>query len=94
LRRYVVGAALHGKAVDMKDAIIVLLVAINAGIRRLNPSCRHQLSRIARAGPIFEYDHLEHLLASLVDIIAPAEAKVKDLEERRRKIEAGLAKPQ
>jgi uncharacterized protein YjbI with pentapeptide repeats len=50
--------------------------------------------------PIFEYDHLDHLLASLhKSIIAPAEAKVapaearvKALEERRRKIEAELTK--
>jgi uncharacterized protein YjbI with pentapeptide repeats len=46
--------------------------------------------------PIFEYDHPQHLLASL-DIIAPAEAKVKALEEAlqegRRKIEAELIKP-
>ena len=46
--------------------------------------------------PIFEYDHPEHLLASL-DVISPAEAKVKALEEAlqegRRKIEAELSKP-
>ena len=45
--------------------------------------------------PIFEYDHLEHLLASLdKSIIAPAEAKVKALQERRRMIEAELTKPE
>ena len=49
--------------------------------------------------PIFEYDHLEHLLGSLdKSIVAPAEAKVKALEEAlkegRRKIEAELIKPQ
>jgi uncharacterized protein YjbI with pentapeptide repeats len=48
--------------------------------------------------PIFEYDHPEHLLASLGKIIVAPEAKVKALkealEEGRRKIEAELTKPQ
>jgi hypothetical protein len=45
--------------------------------------------------PIFEYDHQEHLLASLdKNIIAPAEAKVKALDQRRRAIEAELLKVQ
>jgi hypothetical protein len=48
--------------------------------------------------PIFEYDHPEHLLASLDKIIIAPEAKVKALkealEEGRRKIEAELIKPQ
>jgi hypothetical protein len=47
--------------------------------------------------PIFEYDHPEHLLASLGKIIVTPEAKVKALkealEEGRRKIEAELTKP-
>jgi uncharacterized protein YjbI with pentapeptide repeats len=46
--------------------------------------------------PIFEYDHPEHLLASLGKIIVAPEAKVKALkealEEGRRKIEAELTK--
>jgi hypothetical protein len=45
--------------------------------------------------PIFEYDDLEHLSASLdKSIIAPAEAKMKALQERRRMFEAELTKPQ
>ena len=47
--------------------------------------------------PIFEYDHPEHLLASLDKIILAPEAKMKvledALEEGRRKIEAELIKP-
>ena len=44
---------------------------------------------------IFEYDHREHLLANLEkSIIAPAEATVKALQERRRMFEAELTKPQ
>ena len=43
--------------------------------------------------PLYRYEGLEPLLASLADkVIAPAEAKVKALEERRRMIEAELTK--
>jgi hypothetical protein len=43
--------------------------------------------------PVYRYDGLEPLLATLADkVIAPAEGKVKDL--RRRLIEAELTKPQ
>jgi tetratricopeptide (TPR) repeat protein/nucleoside 2-deoxyribosyltransferase len=45
--------------------------------------------------PVYRYDGLEPLLATLAEkVIAPAEGKVKDLEERQRKIEAELTKPQ
>jgi hypothetical protein len=45
--------------------------------------------------PVYRYEGLEPLLATLVDkVITPAEGKVKALEERRRKIEAELTKPQ
>jgi Pentapeptide repeats (8 copies) len=45
--------------------------------------------------PVYRYEGLEPLLATLAEkVIAPAEAKVKALEERRRIIEAELTKPQ
>jgi uncharacterized protein YjbI with pentapeptide repeats len=45
--------------------------------------------------PVYRYDGIEPLLATLAEkIIAPAEGKVKALEERRRMIEAELTKPQ
>jgi uncharacterized protein YjbI with pentapeptide repeats len=45
--------------------------------------------------PICWYEGLEPLLATLAEnVIAPAEEKVKALEERRRMIEAELTKPQ
>jgi hypothetical protein len=45
--------------------------------------------------PTYRYEALDPLLASLADkVIAPAEAKVKALEEKRRMIEAELTKPQ
>src|SRR5215472_6964280 len=45
--------------------------------------------------PVYRYEGLEPLLATLAEkVIAPAEAKVKGLEERRRMIEAELTKPQ
>jgi hypothetical protein len=45
--------------------------------------------------PIYRYEGIEPLLATLGDkVIAPAEAKVKALQERRRMIEAELTKPQ
>jgi uncharacterized protein YjbI with pentapeptide repeats len=45
--------------------------------------------------PVYRYEGLEPLLATLADkVIAPAEGKVKALEERRRMIEAELTKPQ
>jgi hypothetical protein len=41
----------------------------------------------------YRYEGLEQLLATLADeVIAPAEAKVKDLQEKRRMIEAELTK--
>jgi uncharacterized protein YjbI with pentapeptide repeats len=44
--------------------------------------------------PVCRYEALEPLLATLAErVIAPAEAKVKALEERRRTIEAELTKP-
>jgi uncharacterized protein YjbI with pentapeptide repeats len=43
--------------------------------------------------PVYRYEGLEPLLQTLADkVIAPAEAKVKALEERRRMIEAELIK--
>ena len=45
--------------------------------------------------PVYRYEGLDPLLASLADkVIAPAEAKVRALEEKRRMIEAELTKPQ
>jgi hypothetical protein len=45
--------------------------------------------------PVYQYEALEPLLATLAErVIAPAEAKVKALEQRRRMIEAELTKPQ
>jgi len=45
--------------------------------------------------PIYRYRGIEPLLATLADkVIAPAERKVKALQERRRMIEAELTKPQ
>jgi hypothetical protein len=45
--------------------------------------------------PPHRYEGLDPLVASLADkVIAPAEAKVKALEEKRRMIEAELTKPQ
>ena len=43
--------------------------------------------------PVYRYEGLETLLAALTDkVIAPAETKVKTLEEKRRAIEAELTK--
>ena len=45
--------------------------------------------------PVYRYEEPEQLLATLAEnVIAPAEGKVKALEERRRMIEAELIKPQ
>src|ERR1700757_1298912 len=45
--------------------------------------------------PVYRYEGLEPLLATLAEkVIAPAEEKVKALQERRRMIEAELKKPQ
>jgi uncharacterized protein YjbI with pentapeptide repeats len=45
--------------------------------------------------PVYRYEGLEPLVAKLAEkVIAPAEGKVKALEERRRIIEAELTKPQ
>src|SRR4029077_6332305 len=45
--------------------------------------------------PVYQYKEPKQLLATLAEnVIAPAEEKVKAFEERRRKIEAELAKPQ
>jgi hypothetical protein len=45
--------------------------------------------------PVYRYEGLESLLAALAEkVIAPAEGKVKALQERRRVIEAELTKPQ
>src|SRR5262249_47369427 len=44
--------------------------------------------------PVYEYKEPEQLLATLAErVIAPAEGKVKALEERRRIVEAQLTKP-
>jgi hypothetical protein len=44
--------------------------------------------------PVHRYEGLEELLAVLAErVIAPAEAKVNALQERRRMIEAELIKP-
>jgi uncharacterized protein YjbI with pentapeptide repeats len=44
--------------------------------------------------PVYRYEGIEPLLATLAEkVIAPAEGKVKALEERRRMIEADLTKP-
>jgi hypothetical protein len=45
--------------------------------------------------PVYRYEGLQPLLAALAEkVIAPAEGKVKALEERRRMIETELTKPQ
>jgi uncharacterized protein YjbI with pentapeptide repeats len=45
--------------------------------------------------PVYRYKEPEQLLATLAEnVIAPAEEKVKAMEERRRMIEAELTKPQ
>src|SRR5262249_48291101 len=45
--------------------------------------------------PAYQYKEPKQLLATLAEnVIAPAEGKVKALEERRRMIEAELTKPQ
>ena len=45
--------------------------------------------------PPYRYESLDELLATLAEeVIAPAEAKVKALEEKRRLIEAELTKSQ
>src|SRR5258708_6580573 len=45
--------------------------------------------------PVYRYNGLEPWLATLAEkVIAPAEGKVKALQERRRMIEAELTKPQ
>ena len=45
--------------------------------------------------PVYRYEGLEPLLATFAEmVIAPAEGKVKALEERRRMIEADLTKAQ
>ena len=45
--------------------------------------------------PVYRYKEPKQLLATLAEnVIAPAEGKVKALEERRRMIEAELTKPQ
>ena len=44
--------------------------------------------------PVYRYEGLEQLLAAIADeVIAPAEGKVKALQERRRMIEEELVKP-
>jgi len=45
--------------------------------------------------PVYKYKEPKQLLATLAEnVIAPAEGKVKDLEERRRVVERELNKPQ
>jgi hypothetical protein len=44
---------------------------------------------------VYRYKELKQLLATLAEnVIAPAEARVKVLEERRRMIEVELTEPQ
>ena len=44
---------------------------------------------------MYRYEGFDPLIATLAEkVIAPAEAKVKALEERRRMIEAELTSPQ
>jgi hypothetical protein len=44
--------------------------------------------------PVYEYKEPKQLLATLPEkVIAPAERKAKELEERRRTFEAELTKP-
>jgi hypothetical protein len=43
--------------------------------------------------PVYQYKEPEQLLASLAQVLAPAEEKVQAMEERRRMIEAELTKP-
>ena len=68
----------------------------SAAARRCVPAlCDVQgLLEIPRVLPVYRYEGLEELLAALAErVIAPAEAKVKALKERRRIIEAELIKP-
>jgi hypothetical protein len=44
--------------------------------------------------PVYRYKDTEQLLATLADVIAPAEGKAEALEKRRRMFEAELTKPQ
>ncbi len=45
--------------------------------------------------PVYRYEGLNPLLAALAEkVIAPAEEKMKVLEEKRRGFEAELIKPQ
>jgi hypothetical protein len=45
--------------------------------------------------PVYRYEGVEALLSTLADkVIAPAEGKVRALDERRCMIEAELIKPQ
>jgi hypothetical protein len=45
--------------------------------------------------PVYQYKEPKQLLSTLAEkVIAPAEGKVKALQERRRMIEAELTKPQ
>jgi hypothetical protein len=44
--------------------------------------------------PVHRYEGIDSLLGALMDkVIAPAEAKMNELAERRRRIEAELVKP-
>jgi hypothetical protein len=44
--------------------------------------------------PVLRYDGLKSLLATLADrVIAPAEKKMNDLADKRRRFEADLVKP-
>ena len=44
--------------------------------------------------PVHHYEGLNSLLATLADkVIAPAEEKMKDLAEKRRRFETELVKP-
>jgi hypothetical protein len=45
--------------------------------------------------PVYRYEGIEPLLATLAEkVIAPAEGKAKALQERRRRFETELTKPQ
>jgi hypothetical protein len=69
---------------------------LRARARGGNPTQSLALGRrFLWADTVYRYEGIEPLLATLAEkVIAPAEGKVKALEERRRVIEAELTKSQ
>jgi hypothetical protein len=64
------------------------------GPAAVGPAARHGAIKYNWVLPVCRYEGLEPLLATLAErIVAPAEAKVKALEERRRMIDPELTKP-